>query len=76
MDKKIYYFTGTGNSLSIAKKIHDEIDDSDLYSIPNNSVPDQFNDNTRIVIVSPVYLYNIPYIVRDFIKKIKGGKHV
>lgn len=63
----ILYFTATGNSLYVAKKISEN-----PISIPqilkhNNS---EFTDDT-IGIVCPVYCGEIPHIVLDFIKKSK-----
>lgn len=63
---KIFYFTGTGNSLYIAKRLGGE-----LYSIPqvlkgNNHL---FNDE-KIGIVFPTYGFSVPNIVKEFIEKV------
>lgn len=73
MNFEIYYFTGTGNSLAVAKDIAAKIKGT-LISIP--SVMDKPSIKTEadnIGIVFPSYmahLYGIPLIVERFIKKL------
>ena len=71
MGINIYYFTGTGNSLYIAKKLGKRIDDLKIISIPKIIKQNTIEPSEVIGIVSPIYMYNIPLIVVDFIKKIK-----
>ncbi|MGL4790413.1 MAG: EFR1 family ferrodoxin [Anaerotignaceae bacterium] len=61
----IFYFTGTGNSLFVAKEM-----DSDIYSVPQilNSENISFKADT-IGIVCPVYGHEMPAMVKDFILK-------
>ncbi|MBD7913356.1 EFR1 family ferrodoxin [Clostridium cibarium] len=63
---KIFYFTGTGNSLYVAKRFEGE-----LYSIPkmlkNNELT--FEDD-KIGIIFPTYALTAPKIVREFIEKV------
>ncbi len=59
----IFYFTATGNSLYAAKHL-----DTELYSIPQ----EQYKENRhykadKIGIVCPLYEFDLPDIVRDFI---------
>ena len=63
---KIFYFTGTGNSLYIAKRFGGE-----LYSIPKvlKGEEDVFEDE-KIGIIFPTYGFSVPMIVREFIEKI------
>ena len=61
----VFYFTGTGNSLYVAKQIEDN-----PISIPqviHNDNPDFSADS--IGVVTPVYGHEVPPMVRDFIKK-------
>lgn len=61
----IFYFTGTGNSLFIAKQLDDE-----LYSIPQVLKQDNFTfEADRIGIVCPIYGHEMPKMVKEFIKK-------
>lgn len=63
---KIFYFTGTGNSLYVAKRLGGE-----LYSIPqilkNN---DTYFEDDKIGIVCPTYGLSIPNIVKEFVEKV------
>ncbi|MCP4178964.1 MAG: hypothetical protein GY756_14480, partial [bacterium] len=72
MKEELYYFSGTGNSLAIAKKIQDKLTDSKLLSIANIKKNEKIDIQTNIVIISPIYMYNIPHIVRDFIENLEG----
>ena len=61
----VFYFTGTGNSLYVAKNIEDK-----PISIPQiiNEDSLHFKDE-RIGIISPVYGHEVPPMVKDFLKK-------
>ena len=69
----IYYFTGTGNSLYVARKLA-ELTGSRISSIPkimSQEYDENFDNN--IIIVFPSYLamiYGIPVMVKDFIESI------
>lgn len=74
----VYYFSGTGNSLSLARLIAQKTSAS-LLPIAGflnaNSIPvkeDAFG------IVFPVYYGNMPVIVKQFVRKLEGitGKYV
>lgn len=63
----VFYFTATGNSLYIAKRL-----DDNPISIPQiNKQSNLCFSDKSIGIVSPVYCGEIPHIVFDFIKKSK-----
>lgn len=63
---QIFYFTGTGNSLYIAKRFKGE-----FYSIPQVLRGEEFNfEDEKIGIIFPTYGFSIPNIVLDFIEKI------
>jgi ferredoxin len=64
---KIFYFSSTGNSLSIAKEIRGE-----LYSIPKVLKGNNFEfQDEQIVIVFPCYAGGVPRIVQEFLNKIQ-----
>ena len=71
MKTKIFYFTGTGNSLAVAKNIGDELEDAKLISIPAVVNGNIEADTPVIGIVFPVYMWGIPNIVVDFVQKLK-----
>lgn len=63
---KIFYFTGSGNSLYIAKRFG-----GDLYSIPQVLKGEEYVfEDEKIGIVFPTYGLSVPNIVREFIEKI------
>lgn len=66
--KKIYYFSGTGNTMYLAKYLREkcgyELEDiSKIYS-------DKLVLSGKIGLLFPIYAMGIPRIVEDFIKKI------
>ena len=65
---KIFYFTGTGNSLYTAREIGGE-----LFSIPKvlRENKSEYRDEDAIGIVFPTYGHSVPKIVVEFIRKIK-----
>jgi Pyruvate/2-oxoacid:ferredoxin oxidoreductase delta subunit/flavodoxin len=78
MTTEIYYFSGTGNSLAVARDVADEID-ARLLSIP--SMMDRgwvTSDTDAMGLVFPVYHKSIPLILKRFIDKMEGlaGKYV
>ena len=71
MKTKVFYFTGTGNSLYVAKQIVKNIDNSELISI-SKIIDTKINFICdKIIIVFPVYLWGLPNIISEFINKIK-----
>lgn len=72
-DKKkrlIFYFTGTGNCLYVARQFAD--DNTELLSIPQLTNQGVFNfEADEIGLVYPIYGHMPPYMVRQFLKKAK-----
>jgi len=76
---EIYYFSGTGNSLHIAKELQRLIPGTKL--IPIVSLLDKTTIETnaeKVVFVFPTYLTTIPAPVRKFIEKLdlKSSKYI
>ena len=71
MKTKIFYFTGTGNSLSVARDISNELEDAELVSIPEIVNGNIEANGPAIGIVFPVYMWGIPNMVVDFVQKLK-----
>lgn len=68
---KIYYFTATGNSLYVAKKIKEGLGDCDLISIPKALKNQDFNVEDNIIgFVYPIHCGSLPIVVEDFISKL------
>ncbi|MGL5764650.1 MAG: EFR1 family ferrodoxin [Sarcina sp.] len=72
MNIKIFYYTSTGNSLYVAKRIATAFNNSELigitYSLKNKIF--QYRCDTAIF-VYPVHCFALPIIVADFIKYIE-----
>ncbi|MDR1870282.1 MAG: EFR1 family ferrodoxin, partial [Treponema sp.] len=65
---KIYYFSGTGNSLWSAKEIA-RITGGALFNIGAEAHKDQMTiEADAVVIVFPSYAYGLPLIVRRWVK--------
>lgn len=71
----IYYFSGTGNSLKVAKDIAQNLPDTELVSI-SRAIKDAETqkDYERVGFVFPVYYFGVPNIVREFISKSSFSK--
>lgn len=65
----IFYFTGTGNSLYIARQLAGE--NAELLSIPQMVKRKYEFEADEIGIVYPIYGHMPPYMVRQFIQKAK-----
>lgn len=70
MERIIYYFTGTGNSLRAARVIAEEIGGARLVSM--GSDPEDFPAEGADVIgfVCPVYEWDVPKAVKSFIRRL------
>ncbi len=76
MATTIYYFTGTGNSLKIAKDIAEKISESILVQI-NKKLMDSAIKPVRgkIGIIFPVYADGLPLIVERFVNDLNIDKN-
>jgi len=79
----IYYFSGTGNSLKVACDLALEIgdtefltDETEVFSMVRaiNGEIDLSAD--RIGLVFPVYMWGLPLIVSEFVKKLGGASEL
>lgn len=76
----IYYFTGTGNSLALAKKVADRIGDCDLKPIPEalnemresgRATIETESALERVGVVFPVYYLGLPAILHEFLSALR-----
>lgn len=69
----IYYFSGTGNSLSVAKEIADSLTNTDLVRIDFTKLQKRVSIESyeQIGIVFPVYSYHMPKLVVEFLKTLQ-----
>lgn len=72
----IFYFTGTGNSLYVAKEIAKIFKEVDIVAIPQAVNKKEFNyeDYSDVGFVFPLYFMGMPVMVKDFIDKINIPK--
>lgn len=70
MKTTIYYFSGTGNSLYVAKSLKKSILNCDIKSIPKEiNNPSLIKKSEKIGFVFPLYAFGPPDLVIKFIKK-------
>ncbi|MDO5572579.1 MAG: EFR1 family ferrodoxin [bacterium] len=71
MKTAVFYFTGTGNNLYIAKKLQTGLENTHLYPfycLDEN--PELVNQYERIIYCAPVYYSHVPPYVIDTLNKI------
>ena len=75
MKTTIYYFTGTGNSLCIAKGIAAELEDCELIFMANIWQEEKITATSeKVGFIFPMYYFGLPQIVYEFINKINLDK--
>ena len=74
MKTTIYYFSGTGNSLKVAKDISAKLGDTEVIQICKNNMEINRTISNKIGIVFPVYVSGMPFLVKEFIEKLKIKK--
>ncbi len=75
MSTSIYYFTGTGNSLKIAKDLNNTIEDSELIPIAQLwELENPKSKSEKVGFIFPLYYSGLPKIVVDFINKLDLSK--
>lgn len=71
-DIEIHYFSGTGNSLKVAKELAKKLN-SQLISAKSLLKKEQINSESEIIgFVFPLYDFKAPDIIEDIIKKFKN----
>jgi ferredoxin/flavodoxin len=67
----IYYFSATGNSLVVARDIAQGVGQAELISMTKALTGNDSATCDSVGFVYPVYMFGLPLIVVDFLKKIK-----
>ena len=74
----IFYFSGTGNSNYVAKRIADALGDAlvNLNGRIKSGDTSPVETGERVIIVTPTYAWRIPRVVRDWLRKteLRGAK--
>lgn len=76
MKTTLFYFSGTGNSLKVAKDLAGELGDTELIPIAKAIDKELALSADRIGIIFPVYMWGMPLIVNRFVQKIRTDKYV
>ncbi len=72
MRTSIYYFSGTGNSLKVAKDLAESIEGSELMPMAATLREDSIVATAeRVGFVHPLYWYGLPGVVREFVERIE-----
>lgn len=69
----IFYFSGTGNSLSVAKNVGQSLS-LPIKSIPQISTPMDYRNAETVGLIFPVYAWGMPRMVEEFIKQLQLSK--
>ncbi|MGF7117054.1 EFR1 family ferrodoxin [Methanobacterium oryzae] len=69
MNAKLFYFSGTGNSLAVTRKIAKKIEANSIYNMADSIETEVSEDIVGFIF--PVYFQDVPEIVKDFINKIE-----
>ena len=67
VSNKIFYFTGSGNSLAIARAIADGLGETEIVPIARSMDGFEGRDEERVGIVSPVFAWGPPRMVVEFL---------
>ncbi len=70
MKSAIYYFSGTGNSLVVARDIASKISECDVIPI-SKAINGGIEKVDSLGIVFPVYMWGPPLIIKEFVKKLR-----
>jgi formate hydrogenlyase subunit 6/NADH:ubiquinone oxidoreductase subunit I len=76
MNNIIYFFTGTGNSLALARSLAHKTNCEEVIPIAKAIVERLPEKVDKLGIVCPNYGFNIPHIVKRFIKKIRNETNI
>lgn len=67
MKTTLYYFSATGNNLSIAKKLKEQLGTAEIQSIASFKRNSAVIDADVVGLIFPIYAWGIPRIVQEFI---------
>jgi Formate hydrogenlyase subunit 6/NADH:ubiquinone oxidoreductase 23 kD subunit (chain I) len=71
MSIQIYYFTGTGNSLHVAKELQKRVPDTELIPVMGALKNSKMTVTGEIIgLVFPIYFFSIPFPVKEFLNRV------
>ena len=65
----LYYFSGTGNTLMLARLLTKELGDTEIINIVSVKESDEIPEADAIGILFPVYAFGLPKIMQNFVNK-------
>lgn len=68
---RIYYFTGTGNSMRAARVIAEKLGNTEIISMRTNPAEEPASDCEVVGFVFPVYHWTMPAHAVQYVKKLK-----
>jgi Pyruvate/2-oxoacid:ferredoxin oxidoreductase delta subunit/flavodoxin len=71
MKTVLYYFSSTGNSLWVARKMAAQLGETTLISLPTKGNVRVDNDIQRVGIVFPVIMFGLPRLIEKFIDTVE-----
>jgi len=71
MPNEIFFFSGTGNSLALAKSLAGKLGNTRLTRIAYTDDAEIVSTAKKVGIIYPVYAFGMPKIVKAFISKLK-----
>ena len=71
MKKRIYYFTGTGNSMRAARVIANKLGDVEIVSMRMNPMNVPATDCDVIGFIYPVYHWTMPAPAVEFVERLE-----
>lgn len=74
MNTTIYYFSGTGNSLKVAKDLSDQLDAKIIKISHKNMFHCEDTQSDVIGFVFPVYFVGIPIMLKNFLENLQMNK--
>jgi ferredoxin len=72
MKTKIYYLTGSGNSLWVARTLARELGDPEVVSMAAWRQEKKTIEDREIGLVFPVHIWGVPRLVLEFVEELKG----
>jgi hypothetical protein len=72
MKTRLYYFSGTGNSLRVARDLAEALGDTDVVAIPQAIHHPALPPVDRVGFVFPVYAWGLPLIVARFCQQFQA----
>jgi ferredoxin/flavodoxin len=70
----IYYFSATGNSYDVARTLAGKLEDARLAPLVPLASGNPAADDETIGLIFPVYDWNMPLVVRDFLTRLDVSK--